>query len=113
MKFTVSRDALLESLQKVQSVVEKKNTLHILSNVLLEVAEQNLLLTATDLEVGIKLSIPVQEGDDGKVAVSAKNFFEIVKELPNKPVVIHKKENNWIEISCQKSKFNIVGLAAD
>ncbi|MBI2605579.1 MAG: DNA polymerase III subunit beta [Deltaproteobacteria bacterium] len=113
MNFTVSRDALLEALQKVQSVVEKKNTLHILSNVLLEVADQNLFLTATDLEVGIKLSIPVQASDDGKVAVSAKNFFEIVKELPNKPVSIHKKENSWIEISCQKSKFNIVGLAAD
>ncbi len=113
MKFTVQKDVLLEALQRTQNVVEKKNTLQILSNVLLETNGQILSVTATDLEVGIKITVPVTADGDGKVAVSAKNLFEIVKELPNKPITFSKKENNWIEIACHKSNFNIVGLAAD
>lgn len=113
MKFTVAKDTFLEALQKVQNVVEKKNTVQILSNVLLASTKDALSLTATDLEVGINVSIPVEKGVEGKVAVSAKNLLEIVKELPNKPVTLLKKDNNWIEISCVKRTFNLVGLGAD
>lgn len=113
MKFTVAKDTFLEALQKVQNVVEKKNTVQILSNVLLASDKEALSLTATDLEVGINVSIPVDKGVEGKVAVSAKNLLEIVKELPNKPVTVSKKDNNWVEISCSKRTFNLVGLGAD
>jgi len=113
MKFTVAKDAFLEALQKVQNVVEKKNTVQILSNVLLSSDKEFLGLTATDLEVGIHVSIPVEKASEGKVAVSAKSLVEIVKELPNKPVTLTKKENNWVEIACQKSTFNLVGLGPD
>ncbi len=113
MKFQIQKDILLEALQRVSNVVEKKNTLQILSNVMMEVASNKLFLTATDLEVGIKIAIPVQSEKDGKVAVSAKNLLDIVKELPNKSIHLNKKDNNWIELSCHKSNFNIVGLAAD
>lgn len=113
MKFTLAKDTFLEALQKVQNVVEKKNTVQILSNILLTSEREILSLTATDLEVGINVSLSVEMGVDGKVAVSAKNLLEIVKELPNKPVTLSKKENNWVEISCQKSTFNLVGLGAD
>ncbi len=113
MKFTVQKDVLLSSLQSVQSVVEKKNTVQILSNVLFEVSDNILSLTATDLEVGIKLNIPIDSAESGKVALSAKNILDIVKELPNKPIHFNKKENHWVEISCQKSHFKIVGLNAD
>lgn len=113
MKFTVAKDTFLEALQKVQNVVEKKNTVQILSNILLASTKDTLSLTATDLEVGINVTLPIEKGIEGKVAVSAKNLLEIVKELPNKPVTLSKKENNWVEISCQKSMFNLVGLGAD
>jgi DNA polymerase-3 subunit beta len=113
MKFTIAKDAFLEALQRVQNVVEKKNTVQILSNVLLASDKDVLSLTATDLEVGINVSLPIERGSQGKVAVSAKNLVEIVKELPNKPVTLSKKDNNWVEISCQKSTFNLVGLGAD
>src|SRR6187551_1075159 len=102
MKFTLAKETFLEALQKVQNVVEKKNTVQILSNVLLASDKESLSLTATDLEVGINVSIPIEKGIEGKVAVSAKNLLEIVKELPNKPVTLAKKENNWVEISCAK-----------
>ncbi|MEW6058008.1 MAG: DNA polymerase III subunit beta, partial [Bdellovibrionota bacterium] len=113
MKFTVAKDTFLEALQKVQNVVERKNTVQILSNVLLSSSKETLSLTATDLEVGIEVSIPIEKGAEGKVALSAKSLVEIVKELPNKPVTLSSKENNWVEISCQKSTFNLVGLGAD
>lgn len=113
MRFTVAKDTFLEALQKVQNVVEKKNTVQILSNVLLSSDKESLSLTATDLEVGINVSLPIEKGSDGRVAVSAKSLLEIVKELPNKPVTLSKKENNWVEISCQKTTFNLVGLGAD
>lgn len=113
MKFTVAKETFLDALQKVQNVVEKKNTVQILSNILISSSQEELSLTATDLEVGINVTVPIEKGIEGKVAVSAKNLIEIVKELPNKPVTLSKKENNWVEISCQKSTFNLVGLGAD
>ncbi|MGE4232126.1 MAG: DNA polymerase III subunit beta [Bacteriovoracia bacterium] len=113
MQFTVSKDTFLEALQKVQNVVEKKNTVPILSNILLSAEKEKLSLTATDLEVGIHVSVSILKGSDGKIALSAKNLVEIVRELPNKPITLTKKENNWVEISCHKSTFNVVGLSAE
>jgi len=113
MKFTIHREPLFQALQKTQSVVEKKNTVQILGNVLLSVSENTLSLSATDLEVGIKINLPVQNTQPGKVTLSARQFLEIVKELPNRDLVISKKENNWVEILSGKSKFNLVSLAAD
>jgi DNA polymerase-3 subunit beta len=113
MKFTIHREPLLQALQRAQSVVEKKNTVQILGNVLLAVGENELSLSATDLEVGIKILLPIQNAQPGKVTLSAKQFLEIVKELPNRDLLISKKENNWVEIICGKSKFNLVSLAAD
>ena len=113
MKFTIHREPLLQALQRAQSVVEKKNTVQILGNVLLVVGDDQLSLSATDLEVGFKIVLPVQTAQAGKVTLSAKQFLDIVKELPNRDLLISKKENNWVEIICGKSKFNLVSLAAD
>ena len=75
MKFTIAKDAFLEALQRVQNVVEKKNTVQILSNVLLASDKDVLSLTATDLEVGINVSLPVERGSQGK---SQGQFFKIL-----------------------------------
>lgn len=108
-----NKKELLEALNKVQSVVEKRNTLQILSNIYLQVQNESLMLKATDLEVSIETSIPVRMLEEGKSTVSAKNFFEIIRELPEKEVQIHSKENHWIGIQCGKSNFNILGLAPE
>ena len=113
MKFSIHRDLLLGALQKTQSVVEKKNTVQILSNILCSVQGTNLDLSATDLEVGIKISIPIESGSDGKITIPAKQLLDIVKELPSKVIQVQKKENNWVEIICGKSKFNVVSLSAE
>lgn len=113
MNFTIHRDPLLDALQKMQSVVEKRNTVPILGNILCSVSGKDLSLCATDLEVGIKMSLPVESKKDGKITLSAKHFLDIVKELPSKDLVIGKTENGWVEIVCGKSKFKIVSLPAD
>jgi DNA polymerase-3 subunit beta len=113
MNFAIHRDPLLGALQKVQSVVEKRNTVQILGNILCTVKGQELSLCATDLEVGVKVTLPVETQQEGKVTLSAKHFLDIVKELPDKKLYVTRKENSWVEIVCGKSRFNIVGLSAD
>lgn len=113
MKFSIHRDPLLDGLQRALSVVEKKNTVQILGNILIVVQENELSLSATDLEVGIKINIPVKTQTVGRVTLSAKQLHDIVKELPSRELILSKKENNWVEILSGKSKFNIVSLAAD
>ncbi len=113
MKFSIHRDPLLAALQKAQSVVEKRNTVQILANILCTVKDSQLSLSATDLEVGVKITLPVESSQDGKLTLSAKHFLDIVKELPSKNLEITRKENNWVEIVCGKSRFNVVSLSAD
>jgi DNA polymerase-3 subunit beta len=113
MNFSIDRSPLLEALQKVQTVVEKKNTIQILGNILCAVKGQELSLCATDLEVGIKVTLPVEVQQEGRITLSAKHFLDIVKELPEKKLHITRKDNSWIELVCGKSRFNIVSLPAD
>ncbi len=103
----------LDSLNKVHSVVEKRNTLQILSNVFLSAQNDQLTVKATDLEVSIETSLPVQVLQPGRATVSAKNFLDIVKVLPEKEIHLHSKDNHWVGISCGKSTFNIMGLSPE
>lgn len=113
MEFTIQRDDLYSVLQKVQSVVEKKNTVQILANILCTVEDDTLSLSATDLEVGIKVQVPVEKSESGQVTIAAKQFYDIIKELPSRPVRVHKKPNDWVEITSGKARFNVVSLSAD
>lgn len=113
MNFKIEKEVFLKGLGRIQGIVEKKNTIPILSNVLIEGYESEIHLTATDLEVGMKSSYPATIKEPGKITVSAKKLYEIIKELPDKEISFISKENSWIEIRCGKSIFNIVGLSAD
>lgn len=113
MRFTIEKEIFLKALARIQGIVERKNTIPILSNVLIEAKDDEILITATDLEVGMKASYPANISTPGKVTVSAKKLFEIVKELPEKEISFVSRENSWIEIRCGKSLFNIVGLSSD
>lgn len=113
MMIEIEKKDLISLLSKTQNIVEKRNTMPILVNVLLESDEQRLKVFATDLEVSLTDDIPVIRSKTGRVAVSAKNLFDIVKELAEAPITLTKKENNWLEIRQNKSVFNIVGISAD
>lgn len=113
MEFSVSKDVLLKGLSKTQSIIEKKTTLPILSNVLMEAKGNNLDILATDLEVSIKSLYEADVKKDGSITVGAKKFFEIVRELPEETIKIKSTSNNWLEIKCGNAQFKIVGLSAD
>lgn len=113
MNFTIEKEVFLKGLARVQGIVEKRNTIPVLSNVLLEGADGELCLTATDLEVGMQSTYPANIRKPGKITVSAKKLYEIIKELPDNEVSFNAKDNCWIEVECGKAHFNIVGLSAD
>lgn len=113
MHFTIEKEVFLKGLARIQGIVEKRNTIPILSNVLIEGKDNEICLTATDLEVGMRSSYPASVSTPGKVTVSAKKIHEIIKELPEKEISFITKENCWIEIRCGKALFNIVGLSPE
>lgn len=113
MMVEVEKKDLISLLSKTQNIVEKRNTMPILINVLLENDGKALKVFATDLEVSLTDEIPVLRAQKGKVAVNTKNLFDIIKELGEAPISLTKKENNWLEIRQNKSIFNIVGISAE
>lgn len=113
MQFTIEKEVFLKGLGRVQGIVEKRNTIPILSNVLIDASGTGITLTATDLEVGMKAAYPAMVSVPGRVTVSAKKVYEIIKELPEREISFKSKENCWIEIRCGKALFNIVGLSAE
>lgn len=113
MNFTIEKEIFLKGLGRVQGIVEKRNTIPVLANVLLETSDGELCVTATDLEVGMRSSYPATVTRTGKITVSAKKLYEIIKELPDREISFATRDNSWIEVRCGKAQFNIVGLAAD
>jgi len=113
MEIKIMKEDFLKTLSFTQNVVEKKSTMPILANVLLETENKSLKVSATDLEVGISVNCPAEMLKKGKVTVFARALFDIIKELPNELIHIKTLENNWLNIKCGKSDFKIVGMGAE
>jgi DNA polymerase III subunit beta len=113
MECRIEKDEFVKGLYRAQSVVEKKVTMPILSNVLIEAQGSGVSFTATDMEIGIKGTHPAEIVKEGRATVSAKKLYEVVKELPEKTVGLRLKENNWVEVACGKSNFKIMALPAE
>ena len=113
MKIQIEKKDLMNLIGKTQNIVEKKNTMPILVNVLLDAQGSSVKVFATDLEVSLTDETKVQILEPGKVAVSAKSLFEIAKELSEGMIQLHKKENNWLEIKQGKYTSKIVGVSAE
>ena len=110
MELSIAKETFLKGLHLVQSIVEKRNTMPILANVLIRTASNNIEIVATDLEVGIKETAEADIKSEGEITLSARKLFEIVKEIPGDRLSLKKKENNWVEIWAGKSVFNMVGI---
>jgi DNA polymerase-3 subunit beta len=112
--FEVDREVLLKALQRIQSIVDRKNTIPILSHVLMEAQDDQVFFSATDLEVGFRCIYPRKIVQPKRVAIPAKNLYNIVKELPvNSAVRFKVFENFWIELASGKSLFKLVGQDSD
>src|SRR5438034_3513442 len=99
MDIIIQREALLKPLQAVSGVVEKKQTLPVLSNVLLAIKDGNLLLTGTDLEIELIGFVLIEtESLQGMTTVSAKKLFDICKALPEGSALHLSVEKNFLVI---------------
>ena len=110
MKFSVSKEKLLEGLQTVQNVVSTRTTLPILSNVLLQAADGQLRLTTTDLDVGVRGCVEAQIDKPGATTLPARRLFTIVRELPAAEIQIDIDSKNVASIRSGPSFFKILGL---
>lgn len=110
MKVRMGRDELLTGLQRVQGVVEKRNTMPILSNILIEAKQEGAEIVATDLEIGMRGLYKAQVQKAGGITLSARKLYEIIKELQVGEIEITSGDNNWTTIQAGKSQFKIVGL---
>ena len=113
MEFTVSKSDLVKELSLSQGVVEKKTTIPILSNVLIEAAGDRVILTATDLELGIRCSCPARVKKEGAGTVPARKLLDFVRLLPEGDVNMKFLENHWASIACGRSRTRIAGMSRD
>ena len=113
MEIKLQRTEILKGLGLVQGIVERKTTMPILANVLLRAEKKRLSLTATDLEVGMKVPLSADVLSDGQVTVHARSIYDLARELPDDVVHIKVEDSNWVSIQCGKSRFRIVGLPAE
>ena len=114
MKFSIDRDALLKPLQLVCGAVERRHNLPILANLLVEVSEDSLKLTGTDLEVELVGQAAIH-GDvvTGRTTVPAKKLLDIVKSLPDSSELrIEQQDNKWLLLS-GRSRFSLATLPAE
>jgi DNA polymerase-3 subunit beta len=114
MKATIERATLLKSLGHVQSVVERRNTIPILSNVLIEAKDDgSLRLMATDLDLQVDESVPAQVAQAGATTVPAHTFFDIVRKLPEGSQVELSAAEGKMQVVAGRSRFNLSTLPRD
>ncbi|WP_017444097.1 DNA polymerase III subunit beta [Gayadomonas joobiniege] len=113
MKFSVSREDILKPLQLATGTVEKRHTLPILSNVLLDISDGVLAITGTDLEVELVSSVElVQASEDGQVTVPARKLFDICRGLSDASLIEFKLEDNKLKVKSGKSRYSLSTLPA-
>lgn len=112
MKFSVVRESLLKPLQLVAGVVERKQTMPVLANVLLEVKDQKLTLTGSDLEVELIGHIELDECEEGSITVPARKLMDICKSLPDSAVIEFTLDANKATIRSGRSRFTLSTLLA-
>src|SRR6202049_4920530 len=113
MEFSVTKSLLLTELTTTRGVVERKTTIPILSNLLVEAKGTRLAITATDLELSIRTSCEVKIKKEGAETIPAKKLLELVRLLPEGEIKFRLLENHWIEIVSDKKKYKLVGMARE
>ena len=113
MKFIINREELLLPLQQIVSVIEKRQTMPILSNVLMVIEEDQLILTGTDLEIQIIAKINIATATPGSITVPARKFLDICRLLPNGAEIKLELQDDKVKIASSRSRFSLSCLPAD
>jgi DNA polymerase-3 subunit beta len=112
MKLTVTRQELLDKLGNIQNIVEKRNTMPILSHFLLDAKKAGSTITATDIETALREPISLEVSKDGRLCIPARKLFEIVKEVDG-DITVETEDSEWIRVSAGKSSFRLACLPPD
>lgn len=113
MELKIDRDNLFKAVSRVQSIIEKRSNMPILSAVLLTSEGAGIVLSATDLEISFQQKLPAEVINPGSIAISGRKLFEILKESKSNHIYLKSKENNWVYISDDRAKFNMACLSPD
>jgi len=111
LEISISRQDLLRELTATQSVVERKTTIPILSNFLIEAEGDKVVITATDLDQSIKTSCAAKVKKSGSCTIPARKLYDYIKLLPDGDISIKLMENHWIQIRSGRSNTKMVGMA--
>ncbi|HKV48189.1 MAG TPA: DNA polymerase III subunit beta [Candidatus Acidoferrales bacterium] len=113
MEFSVKKFDLLRELELTQGVVERKTTIPILSNLLVEAKGNGLAITATDLELSIRTSCEARVKKEGAGTIPAKKLYDIVKLLPEAEIKFKLLDNHWIQLTCERKNYKLVGMSKE
>ena len=114
VQIKVNKDNLLKALTIVLGAISSRATLPILNNILIQTnGPDQILITATDLELTIKTKCEASVALQGSVTIPAKKFYEVIRELPPGEIEVTVAKNNAVNIKTNRSFFKIMGLEAD
>ncbi len=113
MHIQVLRGPFLGALAQIQGVIEAKRTLPILSHLLLEAKENGITISGTDLDMSLQTTVNGDVKNEGRVAVSGKKLYEIVRELPDTSIDLRWREAHNLELLCARSVFRLRGAQAE
>ncbi len=114
MEFVIKQSVLKEELGFVQGIVEKKSTIPVLSNILIEsVGENTIRIVGTDLDVTIRCEASAEIKQPGAMCLQARKLFDIVRLLDGGDINFKKEENEWVKLNSGKSNFKLAGVAKD
>jgi DNA polymerase-3 subunit beta len=113
MKLTIDREELQHGLARIQTIVERRGTLPILSNALLTASPDGLGLAATDLEVGVVSTLHASVARKGQVTLGAKKLYEIVRELEESELVLETDDDARVKVECGPSRFTLLAISPE
>ena len=113
MNFTIPRDELFSVISKVRGIPDRSSSMPVLTHVHLMTERDELFITASDLEVTVRVNTKTEVFDEGSVALPADPFFKIIKKMPDENISFEAEMNNWVKISGGNARFNLMGLAGE
>lgn len=113
MKLTIQSQILRDAINKVLSVVDKKNSRPILTNCLIKAQGKSLELIATDLEVSAKIQLKANIEKEGNFCINSKNIADILRELPNDDLILNVEDNNLLNLNCKNINYSLLITSAE
>lgn len=114
MEFTIKQSTLRDELNFIQGVVERKTTIPVLANILIEsIGDGEIRIIGTDLDVTIRCDAEAEIKKQGSMCVQARKLFDIVRALDSGDVTLKKEENEWVRLTCGRASFRLAGVTRE